>query len=91
MCLVGQFPGLSEWHKPNRQFGGDEAPEDEAAGLHARDRCDSFTEERVQHLMYCQAHQAGILHQRRNILEYDAGFRKVRNVSNLGLESIHHF
>src|SRR5262249_11865619 len=68
---------------------GDGGAEDEAAALDADDDVDALILERYRQAVDRGMQTRRVLEQRRDVVEENAGFREIGNVSNLALEVVH--
>src|SRR5262249_14986545 len=83
-----QLAGLADRREPGADAIGDGRAEDESAALDADDDIDALVHEGQRQAVDRGAKTVGVLQQRRDVVEENAGFREIGNVANLRLQIV---
>src|SRR5581483_6546737 len=84
-----QLARLAHGRKPGADAIRNGGAEDEAAALDADNELDALIAERQHQRVDRKAKSLAILEERRDVVEEDAGFRKIGNVANLRFQLVH--
>src|SRR5207237_9424186 len=77
---------LANGNEAGAENARDATSENESARLDAGDRGDLVLEKRFGESLYAFIERFGCAKQRRDVLEHDAGLRKIGNVANVALQ-----
>ncbi len=87
--VIRKLAGFAQRDKSNAELPGNQAAEDKTARFHSDHRREAFAEEGVEELVHREPQSRRILDQRGDVFELDPGLGKVRDIADLGFESIH--
>jgi len=88
---TGKFARLADWDEPRRERLCNRDPENESSAFSADDEVDPLAPVRVGHQFHREREGPRVREQRREILEYHAWLREIRDLFDQGIEFVVRF